>query len=218
MPKYLYVAAAAASALLIAAPMVPAQAAPAHVLTIGHKGGPAVSKGAVLFASLAPNTVVVVTENGQKLTCKSASFTAKVVTNPSAPGKATESIIKQTLSKCTLSVKGVTVKSAAALNLPYVSTVSDSKGNPVTVSGRSKSKPLGFTATVKFGATTITCSSKAASITGHASNKANTVSFSKQTFTKLKGGSLCPKSGAFSATYGPLKDTSVKGSPKVFVN
>jgi hypothetical protein len=218
MPKYLYVVAAAASALLMAAPGAQAEAASAHVLTIGRTGGTAVSKGAVLFASLAPNTVVVVTEGKQKLTCKSATVTSKVVSNPAAPGKATESVIKETLSKCTLSVKGVTIKSAAALNLPYVSTVSDSKGNPVTVSGRSKSKPLGFIATVKIGTTTITCSSKAASITGHASNRGNTVSFSKQTFTKLKGGSRCPKSGAFSATYGPLKDTSVKGSPKVFVN
>ncbi len=218
MPKYLYVVAAAASALLVAAPMVSAEAATAHVLTIGKAGGTAVSKGDVLFASLAPKTVVVVTEKGQKLTCKSATVTSKVVSNPTAPGKATESVTKQTLSKCTISVKGVTVESAAALNLPYVSTVSDSKGNPVTVSGRSKSKPLGFIATVKVGKTTITCSSSAASITGHASNKGNTVSFSNQTFKKLKGGSLCPKSGAFSATYGPLTDISVKGHPKVFVN
>jgi hypothetical protein len=195
-----------------------ADAAPAHVLTISKTGGAAVRKGDVLFASLAPKTVVVVTEPGQKLTCKSATVSAKVVSNPSAPGKATESVTKETLSKCTVSVKGVTVKSVTALNLPYVATVSDSKGNPVKVSGRSKSKPMGFTATVKFGTTTITCSSSAATVTGHASNKGNTISFSKQTFKKLKGGPLCPKSGAFSATYGPLTDTSVKGHPKVFVN
>jgi hypothetical protein len=114
----------------------------------------------------------------------------------------------------------VTIKSAAALNLPYVSTVSDAKGNPVIVAGRSKSKPLGFTATVKFGTMTFKCLSSAASIKGSASNKGNTVSFKNQKFTKVnKGsGSLCPKSGSFSATYGPLRDTSVKGSPKVFLN
>ncbi len=146
------------------------------MLTIGHKGGPAVRKGDVLFASLAPKTVVVVTESGQKLTCKSATVTAKVVSNPNAPGKATESVTKETLSKCTVSLKGVTVKSVTALNLPYVATVSDSKGNPVKVSGRSKSKPMGFTATVKFGTTAITCSSSAATVTGHESNKGNTIS------------------------------------------
>jgi hypothetical protein len=218
MPKNFYLAAAAASALLIAAPMIPAEAATAHVLTIGKTGGTAVSKGDVLFASLAPKTVVVVSESGQKLTCKSATVTSKVVSNPSAPGKATESVTKETLSKCTVSIKGVTIKSAIAINLPYVSTVSDSKGNPVKVSGRSKSKPLGFIATVKVGTTTFTCTSGAASITGHASNRGNTVSFSKQPFKKLKGGPRCPKSGAFSATFGPLTDTSVKGHPKVFVN
>jgi hypothetical protein len=86
MPKYLYVVAAAVSALLVAAPGGLAEAAPSHVLTIGKVGGTAVSKGAVLFASLAPKTMVTVTQPGQKLTCKSATVTAKVVSNPTALG------------------------------------------------------------------------------------------------------------------------------------
>jgi len=49
------------------------------------------------------------------------------------------------------------------------------------------------------------------------------VSFSKQSFALDAGasGSLCTSAAAtatFSATYGPVKDTSVKGSPKVFVS
>ena len=56
MTKYVYMVAAAASALLIAAPMVPAEAATAHVLTIGKTGGTAVSKGDVLTSGLAKKT------------------------------------------------------------------------------------------------------------------------------------------------------------------
>ncbi len=57
-----------------------------------------------------------------------------------------------------------------------------------------------------------------ASVKGKASNTGNTITFSKQKFTKSAGGTLCPASANFSATFGPVTDSSVKGSPKVFVN
>jgi len=46
----------------------------------------------------------------------------------------------------------------------------------------------------------------------------DTITFSEQKFTKSAGGSSCLASANFSATFGPVKDTSVTGSPKVFVN
>ncbi len=89
------------------------------------------------------------------------------------------------------------------------------------VSGTKKSKPISLTATVKLATTTITCTYTAASIAGKASNKGNTIAFSRQKFKFSTGGSLCTSLGntaSFSATYGPVTDTSVKGKPKVFVN
>jgi hypothetical protein len=42
--------------------------------------------------------------------------------------------------------------------------------------------------------------------------------FKNQVFTLSSGSAACPKKGRFSATFGPLKDTSVSGSLAVFVN
>jgi hypothetical protein len=55
-------------------------------------------------------------------------------------------------------------------------------------------------------------------VSGKASNKDQTVKFTNQKFTLSSGSSLCPSSGDFSATFGPETDTSVSGSPHVYVN
>ena len=223
--KYLYLAMAAASAAVLAAPIVAdaAPAAPSHVLTIKKVHGTAVKPGAVLKASLVKGTSAVFKLTGSltlTITCKSASFTAKVVKNPTAPGKATESVTAESLSKCTVTgFPGATVKSTKSLNLPYNSSVSDAKGLPVTVTGRSKTKPIELSATASASGMSITCSYKAATIAGAASNKGSTITITKQ---KLKIAAnptgLCPANAAFSAKYGPVQDTSVHGNPAVFVN
>ena len=222
MRKYLYLAAAAASAAIVALPAISADAAVARVLTTGKVGGPAVRSGAVLKASLVSGSSAVFSlgTGTVKLTCKSASFSATVRSNPAKPGTATESLTAVSVAKCTFSgVMGVTLKSLKFKNLPYKVKVSDAKGFPVTVSELSKTMPLKFTARVAVSSTsTISCSYKAASIAGHASNTGNTVAFSKQKFTKAGGSSLCIGPAHLSAKFGPVRDTSVKNSPKVFVN
>jgi hypothetical protein len=229
MPKYRHLILATAGAMVLVLPASAAYAASAHkakpVLTVGKKGGPAVKKGAVLKASLAKKTTVSFALGSSfAATCKSSTLTAKVTANPSKPGKATLSV-KESLTKCALNpaVSGVTLNSITVLNTPYVATVSNSKGDPVTVAGSKKSKPLSMKASITVGTTPLTCVYTAKSISGHASNTGNKVSFSKQSFALDAGasGSLCTSAAAtatFSATYGPVKDTSVKGSPKVFVS
>jgi len=214
MRSYLYLAAAAASAVAMALAVSPAEASTGHVLTTGKAGGAAVKANAVLKAGLAKGKMVTFTTSGETLTCSSASFSAKVTSNPTKPGKATESLTKQSFSKCKVSVAGATVKSIKAGNLPYSVSVSD-KGDVVTISG-TKAKPLEFTAKVAVpGFGTITCTDTASKITGKASNNGNTITITKQ---KFKGpGGFCV-SGSFSATFGPVTDTSAKGNPKVFVN
>lgn len=221
MRKYLYVAVAAASAVALAAPIV-ADAAPAahsHVLTIRKTHGTAVKKGATLAASLVKGTSAVFTLTGIKITCKQSSFKAVVVNNPTAPGRATESIKVETIGKCTINISGATIKQAKVLNLPYNSTVSDKKKNfPVTISGRKKNKPIELTSTVALGQQSLTCTYKAASIAGSASNKGNKITIVNQKFTKASGPTICPATATFSAKYGPVQDISVKGKPHVFVN
>ena len=221
MRKYFYVGTVVATALVTMLPATSASAASIHVLTRGKVGGPAVTPGSILKASLAKRSSVVFKNNLGTLTCTKSTLTAKVTSNPAKPGTAKESITALTFSGCRISipgVPGVTVKSITVGNLPYAATVSDSKGNPVKISGRTRTKPLLITATVKLGTSTFSCSVKAASISGAASNRGNVIAFVSHRFTKAAGGSFCTSSGTFSVRYGPVTDSSVRGNPAVFVN
>jgi hypothetical protein len=215
MRKYLQAGIVVVSALIVASPAATADAATGHVLTAG---GAAVKVGAVLKAGVAKGSAAVFSLGSEKLTCKAASFSAKVTSNPARPGHASESLTAQKFSKCTINVQGVTLRGIKVSNLPYKVTVSDAKGLPVRVSGRSKSKPLLTTVTAALGTLVVTCSYEAKSITGHASNKGNVITFTKQKFVLAPGSSgFCAASANFSGSFGPVVNSSVKGSPKVFV-
>jgi hypothetical protein len=220
--KYLYLAAAAASAAIVVLPAISAQAAVPRVLTTGKVGGPAVRSGDVLKAHLVTGSSAVFSLGNAgtvKLTCTSANFSATVRSNPAKPGTATESLTALNVAKCTVSgIQGVTFKSLKFKNLPYKVTVSDAKGFPVKVSEQSLTTPLKFTATVSLNGNAFSCSYKAASAAGQASNTGNTVAFSKQKFTKAGGNAACLGPAHLSAKFGPVRDTSVMNSPKVFVN
>jgi hypothetical protein len=211
----------AVSLAALAAP-VAAGASPAastSVLTISKAGGTAVKTGAVLKASLAKGTAAVFSTSLFSLNCTTAGFSSKVLKNPKAKGTATESLTSQTIGKCTVKgFKGITVKSVSAVNLPYDVAVSDAKGDPVAVTGNKKSKPIETSVTVTFSGSSFGCLYKAASLKGASSNKGNTVTFTKQGFSFVSGNSLCPKSATFTATFGPVGDSSVKKNPAVFVN
>jgi hypothetical protein len=222
MRRYLFLAAAASTAPLLVLAAGPASAATAHVLTTGKVGGANVATGAILKASLASGTTANFFSSSTGKTgikCSTSSFSAKVTSNPVKPGTAKESLTSQSFSKCTSNVAGVnSVKSVTLGNLPYNVTVSDSKGMPVKVSETSSKKPLRTTIVLNTVLGPVTCVYQAKTISGTASNTGNTNSFSKQKFTKSSGSSACFGSGFFTAKYGPVKDSSVKGSPKVFVN
>jgi hypothetical protein len=223
MRHYLYPPLIAASALLVAVPVAPAGASAAapitHVLTTGKAGGKAVRPGNIVKASLVTGTHAIFSFRGFKVTCKSATSTATVKSNPAAPGTARESLTAQTFAKCRVNILHVTIVSVRAKNLPYVVRVRDTTGDPVTVSGHSRTAPLRFTARVRIGtAKAFGCTYQAASITGAASNTGNQIKFSLQKFTKVAGRRLCPRSARFSATFGPVRDVSVTGHPLVFVN
>ena len=187
------------------------------MLTIRKTGGIAVKVGAVLKAGLVTGISAVFSLGSEKLTCKAGRFSATVKSNPVKPGKARESLTAQSFSKCTVNVKNITFKSIKVKNLPFKATVSDATGFPVKVSGSTKTKPILVTVTVSVAGSTVACSYKAASISGHALNKGSKITFSKQKFTKSSG-QLCPASANFTATFGPVVDSSVQGSPRVFVN
>jgi hypothetical protein len=230
MRKYRYLACVAAGAAILALPASAAFATSTHasaatsVLTIKKVGGPAVKRGAILTASLVKGTKVSFTIGTlASASCSTSSFTSVVVTNPSAPGTAALTVRKETLAGCKLiktSIKGLKLKSVSPVNLPYFSTITSKR--KVTVSEVSASKPLGFSAKVLFGTTPLTCIYTAKSVKGTASNATTTVAFSNQKFTldakKSSADCAAAATSIFSAVYGPVKDTSVKGSPKVYVS
>jgi hypothetical protein len=221
MRRTLMAGAAAAAALVTAVSMATtASAATAvthDVLTITKAKGTNVKVGAVLKASLKPKTSAKFVSGGITVTCTKSSFTAKVTSNPRSPGTARESLTAQTATSCKLSgLPGVSVKSVVVKKLPYKTTVSSAKNHPVTVANAST------TLNLKAGTSTISCTFGAKKLSGKASNTGQVISFTKQGFKLTGGNALCgtpgKTTGSFTATYGPVRDTSVKGSPKVFVN
>jgi hypothetical protein len=225
MRKYRYAAIATAGLLVLAAPASAAlasthKAAPKPVLTVGKVTGPAVKKGAKISAGLAAGKKVNLKIGSFGAACSKSAFAAKVVKNPASAGRATLSITSQTLSGCKLSTNIASLKSITAINTPWNASITTK--NVLRITGTKKSRPVGFKASIVFGTTSLTCIFTASSSTGKTANKGNTVTFKNQSL-KLDASassSLCSAAGtsaSFSAVYGPVRDTSVKHHPRVFV-
>lgn len=225
---YAAIAAAAVSvvsAVLLTAPPAAASsdtATATSVLTTGSAGGVAVASGDVLTAPLVTGTYATMYSSASSTSgvkCAVSQFTATVLTNPAAPGTATEKLTAQTFGTCTSNVSGVTgVQSITLDNLPYGTTVSDTAGNPLTITAGSAG-PVQTTLILNTLLGTITCKYTAPSgLSGSANNTSQSINFVNQPFGKVSGPSLCFTTGYFSAAYGPVTDTTQSGAPKVFVN
>ncbi|MFF3707662.1 Tat pathway signal sequence domain protein [Streptomyces phaeochromogenes] len=212
--------AAAVTALALSA-AGPASAADGSVLTTGGAGGTAVAAGAVLNSSLAAGTSATLYSSStgtSGLSCTSSKFVASVVDNPTAPGTATESVTAHTFdaSSCTSNVIGVLgVTSIKVDNLPYTSAVGSDGSVTITPAAGST---IQTTVVLRTLLGSINCVYQAPSLSGTADNADNSISFSKQQFTKFSGSSLCFSNGFFTAKYAPVTDTTQTDSPAVFVN
>ncbi|MFG1660828.1 Tat pathway signal sequence domain protein [Micromonospora chersina] len=221
MPRYGRIGAGlAALALLTGLGAAPAAAAPStslasSVLTYGSVGGSAVTVGDVVKASLAGGTSATFyssTTGTTGVRCAASSFSATVLSNPAAPGTATESLTAQSFTSCTSNVFGTTgVQSVTVNNLPYATSVTSA--GVVTISGSIQSTVVLNTL---LGPTT--CVYRTASLTGSAVNSTNSITFTNQVLTKSSGPSTCFTTAYFSARYSPVLDTSKTGSPAVYVN
>jgi sugar (pentulose or hexulose) kinase len=217
---------AALSVVLVAGPAraddpeTPAD--PVAVLTTGSLAGPNVAVGDVLVANVAAGTTAnFATASGGTtgVKCAVSAFTATVTDNPAAPAVATESTTAHTFSSCTANIFGVTrVNSVTVNNLPFGTTV-DSATGVVTVSGTATA-PIRTTLSLGTILGSVTCVYQAngGAITGLSSNTDNSISFDNQAFSKSSGPITCPGAGFFTATYAPVVDTTVAGSPAVFTN
>lgn len=221
------IAALAALALAVSASPAradddPPAADPVAVLTTGSLAGTNVAVGDVLNATVAEGTTAnfaTAAGGSTGVKCAVSAFTATVADNPAAPGVATESTTAHTFSSCTANIFGVTrVNSVTVNNLPFGTTV-DSATGTVTVSG-TETAPIQTTLSLGTILGSVTCVYQATngSISGVSSNTDNSIAFADQAFTKTSGPITCPGSGFFTATYAPVVDTTVEGSPVVFTN
>ena len=218
MRKYLGLGAAAALGLVTAFTAVPAASADSvAVLTTGSAGGANVTVGDTLQAGLSgTSTSSFLDANGKGVTCSAANFAASVTDNPAAPGVASESITALGFSGCTSNISGVkSVKSITIDNLPYAATVDDST-DTITISG---SVHATISLGLVIGSATCKYTGPSTGVSGSVSLTDGSLSFSNQTFTRDTGSwAGCPSPESFSATFGPVLDTSVAGSPSVFLN
>jgi hypothetical protein len=227
MRKWTLAAAVAMAAIVPLSLSSVAQAATkVDVLTISKVKGTNVKAKAVLSANLASKSKLTFSSSSGVLTlsCSAATASLKVVSNPAKSGTATLSLTKSSITKCVVTgdlapdVSKVTVSLGKT---PLKVTVSDKKGDPVTVTSPIV-KVVATTTVAAIG--TLTCIYTAKSIKGSASNYSQDVTISKQKLTlepAPKSSADCADAGtggALSAKLGPVKDTSVKGGPHVFVN
>ena len=228
MPRYGRIGAGLAALALLTGLVgaTPATAAPSTslasaVLTYPTAAGTAVSVNDVIQASLKTGTNATFYSSASGTTgvkCAASTFSAKVLSNPTAPGTATESLTAQSFTSCTSNIFGTTgVQSVTVNNLPYATSVTS--GGVVTISGTSTA-PIQSTVVLNSLLGPITCVYRTSTnkLTGVAANATNSITFTNQTLTKFSGTSLCFGTAYFTATYSPVRDTSKTGSPAVFVN
>ncbi|MFC8845283.1 MULTISPECIES: Tat pathway signal sequence domain protein [unclassified Micromonospora] len=218
-------AAALLISLVAAAPAAASAAeepeAASGVLTYGSLSGPDVAVGDVLQANLATGTTAnfyssATGTSGVK--CAASSFAATVLTNPAAPGTATEQLSAQSFGSCTVNVFGALgVNSVSVDNLPYTTAVTSA--GSLTLSGTAAA-PIQSTVVLRTLLGTVTCVYRATGnvVAGTTSNASPSISFVNQPFAKFSGPGTCFNSAYFTATYAPVRDASQAGSPIVYVN
>ncbi|GHJ43057.1 hypothetical protein Cs7R123_03990 [Catellatospora sp. TT07R-123] len=220
MRKKLFLTVAATAAALVALAATPAQAAGA-VLTYGSLGGTAVPAGHVIQSNLksGTNATFYSSPTGTTgVTCTGSSFSGTVLTNPGAGGIATESVTAHSFSGCTTNVPGATcVQSIVVNNLPYSAAVNGTT-KVITITG-SAAAPIQTTIKLCTLLGTVTCVYRADlnTVTGATDNGDNSITFTNQKFNRFSGPGTCFANGYFTAKYAPVRDTSVSGSPLVFV-
>jgi hypothetical protein len=199
----------------------PAHAAQSAVLTTGSVGGADVAAGDIITSGLKTGTQArLVTEAGGStgVFCDASQLTSTITSNPPAGGVATESLTAQTFSNCSSNIFGVTgVESVTVNNLPYSTSINGAAGT-ISLTAPAAA-PIDATVRLSTPVGAVSCSFRANGNTldGTLSNADNSRTFTDQGMTKSGGPVICPGSSAFSATYAPAVDTSVGGSPAVFV-
>jgi len=217
-------AAAAASALALVGAGATTASATVHphvvdVLTINSTGGPNVNVNDQIHGvNTGPATFYSTPTGTTGVTCANSTFDATVLTNPAAPGTATESATGQTFTNCTTNVSGATgIKSMTVNNLPYNCSVTTGGTIPMGTGTVTCTGSIQTTVVINTLLGAVTCTYTGSSFSGTAVNADNSINFTNQHFVKGTGPSLCFTDVYFTVKYKPILDVT-QGNAPVFVN
>ncbi|PJN29424.1 Tat pathway signal sequence domain protein [Kitasatospora sp. CB02891] len=206
----------AGAAALAAATALIALPGTADASVAGPVLGPNVNVGDALSADLVAGTVATMYNPGTTtgVKCTASHIGGSVAANPvvAAGGTATAygPVNVLTFNGCSSNVVGVTgVTSLTMDNLPYTLQITDSTGFPVALVP-SPGSQIHATVVLKTlaGSATCTFQATAATLNGNATNVPPQINLVNQPLTKATGPSICFSSINFTASYGPVTDTT----------
>jgi len=170
--------------------------------------GAAVPVGDNLGASLSSATAVFNTSAG-KITCTHGSFVATMANDPLSGGtvEATETLTTLTFTGCTTTIVGVTGVSSVTLNGTANVTLSDDGASDALVITNLDEK-VKLTAIIGAPVCDYGTHGTVTSVTGALTTATSAVSFAAAPVALITGSGVCPSSGTFTATFGPIIDQS----------
>ncbi|WP_194922223.1 hypothetical protein [Catenulispora rubra] len=219
---------AAAVAVLTTATVIgtASAAAPVGVLTFGAPGpgGPNIPAGQVLTGNLQPgtNATFYTTPGGPVgTTCSVSNIGVQVLNNPAAPGVAVTKLVALGFGSCVSTIPGSTVLSVTENNLPNNNVLfNDAAGFPVQVVPAGAPVQLTIVESVPGAIFNCVWRPGGAINQGNYANPGNQLIVTNQKI-QLIAGPAGPCGGPLqflSFTYQPLLDSSIAGTPPVFVN
>ena len=209
-----------------AAAAAPAAAAPVNVLTYGAPGpgGPNVPPGHVLTGNLQAGTqATFLTAPGGPVgtRCSVSNIGVQVLGNPVAPGVATTRLSALGFGGCVSTIPGSTVLSVTENNLPNNNVLfNDAAGFPVQFVPAGAPVQLTIVESVPGAVLNCVWQPVGSIYQGNFANPGNRLIVANQRI-QLVGGPAGPCGGPLqfmSFTYQPVVESSIPGTPPVFVN
>lgn len=207
-------------ALAGAASVMAVGPASATVPMLTLPSGLAVPAGDTLSAPLSSASGVFNTPAGT-ITCTSGNFAAASVTDPPAGTAAGATSTLNTLhfdhTKCSTTIIGVTGVSSVELN--GTANVALHDGVSPTLVLTNVDEKVKLTAVLGAPVCDYGTTSSVTSITGAVNTTTKSVAFSAAPVALITGAGVCPKTGTFTATFGPIIDsTQPAGNQALTIN
>jgi hypothetical protein len=179
-----------------------ASAATADVLTYGSSGGTNIAVNSNVSTAIKSGTTAAIEGAGSAATCSGSSITGTVTSNPASPSTAKLSIKTLAISGCKSS--GGINYTVSTAGLPYAESVTSSGANTITGA-------ITMTVTWTSNGTPYKCIYTTGSLSG------TNGKFTSQVLRRSGVLPDCDSSVSVTVGFATPKDTSVGGSPAVYL-